>query len=124
MFESAVEDIKEARKMIDTYDVPKYFREDFFQQIGEKKRPPYRWFLIGPERSGTTVHIDPMYTSAWNTSLQGYKRWVLFDPKVPKSIVKAKKYLNPGDEDDAIQYFTKILPLLVREEGREKLGEF
>jgi len=30
MFESAVEDIKEARKMIDTYDVPKYFREDIF----------------------------------------------------------------------------------------------
>ena len=29
-------------------------------------------------------------TSAWNTSLQGYKRWVTFGKDVPKSIVKGK----------------------------------
>ncbi len=30
MFESAIEDIKEARKMISSYEVPKFFKEDFF----------------------------------------------------------------------------------------------
>ncbi|EGR31249.1 jumonji domain protein [Ichthyophthirius multifiliis] len=122
MFESAIEDIKEAKKMIEKYEVPKFFKEDIFQYIGEKKRPPYRWFLVGPERSGTTVHIDPLWTSAWNTSFQGYKRWILFKPEVPKFIVKGKKYIPEGEDDDAIQYFTKILPQLIKEEGREKLG--
>ena len=56
LFESSVEDNKEMRNMISKYIVPKYFLDDFFKYVGEKKRPPYRWFLIGPERSGTSVH--------------------------------------------------------------------
>ncbi len=45
-----------AKYMIKDFRVPKYFREDILSNVGSEKRPPYRWFLIGPERSGTTVH--------------------------------------------------------------------
>ena len=38
------------------YEVPKYFKEDYFDYINEKVRPPFRWFLIGPKRSGSTLH--------------------------------------------------------------------
>lgn len=96
--------------MITKYDVPKYFTDDFFRLVGEKLRPPYRWLLVGPERSGTTVHIDPLNTDAWNTSFCGMKRWVLFPPSIPKDIVKGRKYRPKGEDDEAIVYFAKMLP--------------
>jgi len=46
--------------------------------------------LPRPTRSGTTVHLDPLETCAWNTSLAGHKLWVLFPPHLPKCIVKGK----------------------------------
>jgi histone arginine demethylase JMJD6 len=123
MFEPSVENLPEAKNMIENYSVPKFFKEDLLAHIGNKNRPPYRWFLVGPERSGSKIHIDPLDTSAWNTSLHGYKRWVLFPPRISKDTVKAKKFIHEGEDNYAIQYFTRILPRLIESEGREKLGK-
>jgi histone arginine demethylase JMJD6 len=92
------------------YNVPKYFREDIFRLVGNDRRPPHRWFLVGPERSGTSIHIDPLGTSAWNASIQGYKLWLLLPPDLPGYIAKGKEVISNGEDDEAIMYFRNIFP--------------
>ncbi|KAJ3264239.1 hypothetical protein HDU77_009078 [Chytriomyces hyalinus] len=66
--------------LADDYTVPEYFSEDLFQVLGAEKRPDYRWIIIGPPRSGSTFHLDPNSTSAWNAVITGSKKWLLFPP--------------------------------------------
>ncbi|EFJ18505.1 hypothetical protein SELMODRAFT_419906 [Selaginella moellendorffii] len=61
------------------YEVPVYFREDLFSILG-KERPDYRWLILGPARSGSSFHIDPNSTSAWNAVVKGSKKWILYPP--------------------------------------------
>jgi len=69
---------------------------------------------MGPKRSGTCVHIDPLATSAWNTLVVGKKRWVIFPPHLSKSIVKGNGLVRNDEDDEAVHYFSFILPRIKR----------
>ena len=94
IYDSQFGDDDPCRILLEEYTVPKCFSRDLFElgsgsdrdrdeATEEVPRPPYRWVLIGPERSGTGLHVDPLWTNAWVTILQGRKRWLLFPPETP-----------------------------------------
>lgn len=61
------------------YRAPGIFQQDLFTVFGAC-RPDHAWLIIGSQRSGSTFHKDPNYTSAWNAALSGRKLWVMFPP--------------------------------------------
>jgi histone arginine demethylase JMJD6 len=116
IFDSSFDEDGVGQKMLSSFEVPFYFRDDLFGLVGEARRPPYRWFLVGPERSGSNLHIDPLATSAWNTLLKGVKRWVLFPPSAPKREVKGEHLRQKGEDSEAVTYFARILPRIKEDE--------
>jgi len=69
-----------APEMLSMYTPPGPLCNDPLSPLSLEDRPDWRWLLIGAKRSGSSLHKDPLSTSAWNSLLQGRKRWVMIHP--------------------------------------------
>ena len=116
----AISDSQPLARLLQDYEIPKYFKDDLFRLVGERRRPPYRWLVMGPARSGTGIHVDPLGTSAWNALLQGRKRWVLFPPGAPTNVIEPRV----GDHE-ASTWFAKVYPTMMQPspEGGQTVGQ-
>eukprot|EP01051_Picozoa_sp_SAG22_P017461 SAG22_NODE_2699_length_2303_cov_1.417423_1_plen_513_part_10 len=103
-----------APALLGRYCIPAYFSQDLFRLAGSNRRPPHRWLIFGSARTGSSMHIDPLGTSAWNMLMAGRKRWLLFPPGTPKELVTLPRYLKPrgGGGSEAVAWFDKMLPRL------------
>jgi hypothetical protein len=70
----------------DELTVPAYFAEDLMGVLGEARRPSYSWLTVGPPLSGSSFHVDPNANSAWNATVQGSKKWLLYPNSLPPAM--------------------------------------
>jgi len=82
IFDESFGERNDTKELLKDYDEPELFSDDLFKNLGSI-RPHYRWFIAGPPRSGSNLHIDPLGTSAWNAVIKGKKEWIIFYPGAP-----------------------------------------
>jgi len=63
--------------------------------------------------TGTELHMDPDFTSPWNTVLQGHKWWVLMPPEVLPDAFLCDSGCSAKDTDiTVLSWYTHVLPQL------------
>eukprot|EP00929_Paragymnodinium_shiwhaense_P065252 TRINITY_DN32730_c0_g1_i1.p1 TRINITY_DN32730_c0_g1~~TRINITY_DN32730_c0_g1_i1.p1 ORF type:complete len:407 (+),score=107.09 TRINITY_DN32730_c0_g1_i1:70-1290(+) len=111
----------------DDYEWPKYFRDDVYDTTEYTRAffPQYRYMVIGAERTGSNMHIDPSCTGAWNTLLCGMKRWVLFPPGDSveyRTRIGALSKTMGGDAKPPAYWWLDVLPELRSSGAADELG--
>lgn len=103
IFDGSFADKPGSKALASDYSVPSFFPEDLFALAGPKRRPPHRWLVLGPRRSGSGCHVDPLATGAWNALLQGRKRWALLPPGTPRPAARPRA--PPGGDGEPAGWF-------------------
>jgi len=119
--------------LLQGFSIPALFAQDHLRTHCHRSLPKL-WALVSASGSGSAFHVDPFNTSAWNSLLQGSKRWALYPPAVRQPAgLEAVAEAPPGHDFDywdntlnhagwwgvtspykkelaPLKYFTELLP--------------
>lgn len=72
-------------ELANDYEIPPFFPVDALKGMQHPLKKPaiWRWLVIGPSRSSSGFHLDPLMSTAWNAVVVGHKRWALYPPNFP-----------------------------------------
>ena len=87
-------------------------RARLLERLHPSVRPDTRWLLLGPQRSGTKIHTDPVGTNAWNYCCSGIKRWALVSPEASSALIK-RDTAPDGFTWTIMEWFDKEWPSIV-----------
>lgn len=114
---------KRAPPMLGEWQPPALFdtaRVDVLRALDERIRPTLKWLVIGAQRTGASWHRDPLSTSAWNTLLQGRKRWAIYPPDVVPPGVYVERDADGAVVDwhspSSVYWFAHVYPTLAEHE--------
>ncbi|CAE7203442.1 PSR [Symbiodinium sp. CCMP2456] len=110
------------KRLLDDFDIPKIFGEDLYDLAPEVREflplPCHLFVLVGGRRTGSNMHKDPKWSSAWNTLLCGKKRWVMFPRDTAASAIGAMEGDAYKDGGPQAYWWLDHYPRL-REKGKE-----
>eukprot|EP00729_Bicosta_minor_P002526 gene2526-9419_t len=89
--------------LLSDYTPSRLFSDDLFSVASSP--PQYR----------TNIHQDPFGTSAWNTSIVGHKRWVLFHPNTPQDWICLPDGDPRAESCGAAGWFAFVYPRVMKE---------
>jgi histone arginine demethylase JMJD6 len=98
-------------ELLDDFQVPIYFREDWLQEIDPAQQFDLLWLFLGPGGAGFRLHVDLALTSAWNVQVTGKKKWLLFPPEQGELLYNG--------EVDAFEPDLERFPLFAEAQGYE-----
>lgn len=107
-------------ELLDEYTIPAMFKDkDLLDALPTEYKPDFRWLLIGGTGSGSRMHVDPCFTSAWNAVVSGTKLWLLIDPRLDSVAPSLHSASQVAFKQAAVQQ----LPLLDQLEGSDEAVE-
>ena len=105
-------------ELLNDYSIPAVLGSNLFEDC--QVLTDYQWMLISGPNTGTGVHVDPPFASAWNTVLKGHKLWAILPPDTDHT----KFYCDPQCSESMLElspisWFQHVLPQL---RGRKFYG--
>ena len=92
------------------YCVPDYFFDNWMLRLPEPLWSDWKWIFMGPSGSGTSLHCDVGWSSAWNALFCGKKKWVFLPPNQSRYVYNGQvDAFNP--DFDKYPLFKKATPI-------------